>query len=489
MHSSPRFSLLLLLVGLTIGACAPEEQAYFDPTASKQDNATGSRWRIPAEVVRIGDDQDVSYTSAGDWTGDCGDGLTDGAIALRDYLTNKYPQILSIGGFSCRHIVGNSNKASVHSTGRALDIMLPVGFGAEANNGEGDPIGNFLVANAEDIGIQFVIWDRTSWGGHRQKGTKERYYSGAHPHNDHLHIELTEAAGRGETTWLQDDWTPIEPEGSAEPEPPAPPPSIPDPLEELPEEPSEDPPEDEAPSIPPIGDQEPEEPEPTGVCASIPATGGVIDSDACIWLRGPANYWQHENEGHNGSLAWTRAVQSGKHQSFAEWEIDLEEAGNYELQVFAPPEFATHKNARYYLYHGRGLAPIETDLTSVAGQEDPWLSLGTFAFSEGAGQKLIVFDNSDVAIEGEARVVVDAIRLIPEGGEPVEEPDPEDPSTGEAPDTPDRPDTPSTPDDPDGPMGLVTNGCQTTPGQSPWAGGLLLLMALVAIRRKSQEKS
>ena len=180
-------------------------------------------------------------------------------------------------------------------------------------------------------------------------------------------------------------------------------------------------------------------------------------------------------------------MQSGKHQSFAEWEIVLEEAGNYEVQVFAPSEFATHKNARYYLYHGRGLAPIEIDLTAVVGQTESWLSLGTFAFSQGGTQKLLVFDNSDVAVSGEARVVVDAIRLIPEGGEPLEDPgaeDPEDPGAGEDPS--DTPDTPNPGDEPeDGPMGLVTNGCQSAPGQSPWAAGLFLLMALVAIRRKS----
>ena len=496
MHSSPRiWAVLSLLLPLAASsACAPDDQAggdYFDPSASKQDNASGSRWRMPAEIARVGDTQEVDYTGAGAWTGDnCQGGMTEGAEALRTFLIEKYPQINSIGGYACRPIVGNPSQASVHSTGRALDIMLPVGFQAEAINGEGDPIGNFLVANAEEIGIQFVIWDRTSWGAHRASGAKERYYSGAHPHNDHLHVELSEEAGRGETAWLQDGWTPIEPSGTTEPPPPPAPPEEPAPIDELPEEPGEDPPVDQAPSVPPVGDQQPEEPEPTGVCATIPAEGGVIDSEECIWLRGPANYWQHENTGHDGALAWTRAVQSGKHQSSAEWEIKPEQDGNYEVQVFVEPEFATHRNARYYLSHGRTTDSFEADLTSGVSAANPWLSLGTFAFSAGGGQKLILFDNSDVAVNGEARVVVDAIRLIPEGAEAPDEPGNEDPDSGaddESPDAPSDPPTPGTPDEPteDGPTGLVTNGCQSAPGHAPWASALFLLLALVAVRRRS----
>lgn len=446
---------------------------------------------MPAEIVRVGDGQDVSYTGAGPWNGDtsCEGAMTPGAEALRDFLTQKYPQVLTIGGYACRPIVGRGSEASVHSTGRALDIMLPVGFRAEANNLEGDPIGNFLVANAEDIGIQFVIWDRTSWGGHRQQGAKERYYSGAHPHNDHLHIELSEAAGRGETPWLQDGWTPIEPSGTTEPPPPPPPPEEPEPVEELPEEPTEDPPEEEAPSIPPAGEELPEAPAPTGTCPTVAAAGGIIDSESCIWLRGPSNYWQHENEGHGGALAWTRAVQSGKHQSWAEWQITLEEAGNYEIQIFVQPEFATHQSARYQLYHGKAADPLQVNLTEGVTPESPWLSLGTFAFAAAGSEKLVLFDNSDVAVDGEARVLVDAIRIVPEGAEPLEEPDPQDPGAGEEDpqDEPDDPNTPTPSDDgtDDSPAGLVTNGCSSAPGHSPWASGLLLLLALAALRRRS----
>ncbi len=433
---------------------------------------------MPADVARISNAHDIVYTGAGEWTGQTGDeGISPGVEALTDYLLAKYPQILSVGGFSCRAIVGRPTQASVHSTGRALDIMLPVGFRAEANNLEGDPIGNFLVANADALGVQFVIWDRTSWGGHRSPGAKERYYSGAHPHNDHLHVELSEAGGRGETGWLEEGWIPFEPAGQEPPEPPAPPPEEPEPLDELPEEPADDPPEEEPPSIPPTGEQLPEDPQPEGVCAAVTEQGGVVDSDACLWLRGPSNYWQREAGGYNDSLAWTRPVQSGVHQSFAEWKVLLEASGNYQVQVFAEPEFATHRDARYTVHHGTAQTPVHVDLSKPRESSSPWVSLGTFAFDSRVEQKLVLFDNSDSEVIGDARIVADAIRLVPEGEEPIP-----DPGTGGEPsDPPEMPGTPGQPDDPDG---LVTNGCQSSGGKTPWSAALLLLAAALWRHRR-----
>ncbi|MEZ4464481.1 MAG: hypothetical protein R3F43_08225 [bacterium] len=66
-------------------------------------------------------------------------------------------------GYACRQIRGSSGM-SVHGTGRALDIFVPLSGGA-ADNDLGDPIANWLVEHAE-IGVQ-LIWDRTIWSGSR----------------------------------------------------------------------------------------------------------------------------------------------------------------------------------------------------------------------------------------------------------------------------------------------------------------------------------
>jgi hypothetical protein len=437
--------------------------------------------------------QEVDYTGAGNWTGDCGEGMTPGAQQLRAFLDQRYSQIQSIGGFSCRHIVGNPSKASVHSTGRALDIMLPLGFRNDADNSKGDPIADFLIANAEDIGIQYFIWDRTSWNASRATGKKERFYNGAHPHNDHLHVELSLEASRGETAWLEPGWEPLEVEVAGTPPSSdttsVPASSEPVPLDLLPEEPQEDPPEEEAPQDPAQREPLPEDPPPAGPCEALPAEGGVIDS-GCLWLRGPSVYWNQEAAGQGGELAWTTALQSGAHVSSAEWQINLQEAGEYELEVYVESEFSQHDRARYVLEHGRSSAPIIVDLSTASG----WHSLGNFAFAQGDLQKLTLFDNNDGPVEPNIRIVADAIRLRPIDApdEPDNMEEPTDPS-----DPPPRDDSPDQPEpDPNGedgtrdpPEGKLAGGCQQAPGNTPLSSILFLLTALLFLGRRRSRPS
>jgi hypothetical protein len=484
-------TLLASALLLACACAAPAEGEYFEESADKSDSAASSRFRAGQSVLEIGDQQEVAYTGAGAWTGDCGPGMTSGAQKLLDYLESRYPQVNSIGGFSCRHIVGNSSKASVHSTGRALDIMLPLGFRNDADNGKGDPIANFLIANAEDIGVQYFIWDRTSWNPSRPDGNKERVYRGAHPHNDHLHVELSLAASREETAWLQPGWTPLEVDGPVATDPPpsdngsVPASSEPVPLETLPEEPPADPPEEEAPSDPGEREQLPEEAQPLGPCLPLPAQGGVLDTaSGCLWLRGPANYWNHENEGNEGALAWTTVMQSGGHANSAEWQINLEFAGQYEVQVHTSANFSRHERARYDLDHGHTTTPIVAELSP----SDGWQTLGAYDFSEGGNQRLTLYDNNDGAVERGSRIVADAIRLrsLDAGNDNIEEPtEPSDPTPSEP--TPTPPQDDGSNDSEDTPAGAFSSGCQQAPGNTPMGSILLLLAGLWLFRKKRSD--
>lgn len=152
-------------------------------------------WTIPIDVLAAGDEQHVAYVGGGDWKGPgkCAGRLMPGAEALRKQLYKRFPQIADIHGYECRPIVGRPTKMSVHATGRAVDVMIPTDDG-KANSALGDPIGNWLVENAEALGVQFIIWDRTTWMASRELGKKAKPYSGQHPHHDHLHVELHPSA-------------------------------------------------------------------------------------------------------------------------------------------------------------------------------------------------------------------------------------------------------------------------------------------------------
>lgn len=354
--SLARFGALSAVLVLLGAGCSSSEE---DIGKSQHALSEAGPWHIPPETLAIGDTMYVEYTGAGPWVGTsgCAGGMTPGAVTLRDWLRGAFPQIASIGGYSCRAIVGDSSTTSVHATGRALDIMIPT-LGAEADNELGDPIGNWLIEHAEEIGIQYIIWDRWSWGASRAAGNKSRPYGGTHPHNDHLHVELSVVASREGTPWFG---------GSMEP------------------------------------------PDATG-CDALGADGGVIDdSSACFNAFGPAAYWRTvAGTGHGGSLRWTNAFTNAAPSNWARWHVDLTDAGDYAVEVFIDPTWGVFAATRYTVRHGGAESSFVVDQSAASG----WTRLGVLSFAAGAGQDVNVYDNTTGTVASDQHIAADAIRLV-----------------------------------------------------------------------------
>ncbi len=185
-------------------ACAAEGEGARELWQRGAALAVKGPWQIPASTLEAGDMQYVAYEGAGPWRGEtgCAGGLLSGTRLVGDFLAEHYPQISLVGGYSCRAIRGATQTMSVHGVGRALDLHIPtLGNPAQADNDLGDEVGELLIAHAELLGIQLIIWDEWSWGASRAMGNKGRMYTGVNPHHDHLHVELSaEAASR------QEDW-------------------------------------------------------------------------------------------------------------------------------------------------------------------------------------------------------------------------------------------------------------------------------------------
>ncbi len=109
-----------------------------------------------------------------------------GTAEVMAWLLRRYPYLRNGGAYNCRRNTGAREYLSVHSVGRAMDLMITT-IGGDADNTRGDVVANFLVENAEHIGIQRVIWDRAYWNGQSGFGS----YTGPSPHVDHLHVELS----------------------------------------------------------------------------------------------------------------------------------------------------------------------------------------------------------------------------------------------------------------------------------------------------------
>ena len=151
-------------------------------------------------VVAAGKRQQARYDDAPAWNrNNCGGSFRPGAKQLAEYLKKTFPGAKSYGGYSCRQNTANTSKMSVHGTGRAIDLFVPLDRG-QADNDLGDPIADWLIENASILGVQYIVWDRTSWNPGRS-GDKHRAYTGPHPHHDHLHIEVNNEGAAGRLSW------------------------------------------------------------------------------------------------------------------------------------------------------------------------------------------------------------------------------------------------------------------------------------------------
>jgi hypothetical protein len=202
------------------GDAADDDGEYDTKTGAL---AAAGAWSPPKQVRDAGAAQFIAYADAPAWEGgkNCGGSLHPGTRELGDFLKANFAgKVSSYGGYACRQNTANAAKTSVHGTGRALDVFIPLSNG-QADNGKGDEVANWLVVNAQAIGVQYIIWDRMSWGGSR-KGDKLSGYSGPHPHHDHIHLELTHEGAARETPWFGG---PKAPPGETPPPPPPPPPT------------------------------------------------------------------------------------------------------------------------------------------------------------------------------------------------------------------------------------------------------------------------
>jgi MYXO-CTERM domain-containing protein len=378
---------LLTLIAGTAG-CTDDESAHQGFGTVRSPLAHPGPWEIPAETLAIGDTQFVDYTGAGDWKGEsgCGGGILPGTDVLRQYLYVNFPQTHHIGGYSCRPINGSPSKMSVHATGRALDIMLHT-IDGEADNDIGDPIGNWLIENAEAIGIQYIIWDLYSWNASRDPGIKDKPYGGAHPHDDHLHIELSVEKSEKTENWFEDAV--------------------------------------EQPKLP--------------GCDPMPADGALIEeTDACFLALGPTEFWRVEDgSGHGGGLIWTNAFESDDPSNWARWNFEASVGDAYRIEAYIEPGMGVHRDTVYGVHHAGGDSEVVVDQSA----QDGWVELGVFELAAGERSFVDVFDATPAPVEDDQRIVVDALRVSrlegkpPTGQEPpvIEgRPDDEDPTDDSA---------------------------------------------------------
>ncbi|WP_434995287.1 hypothetical protein [Arthrobacter sp. Ld5] len=119
-------------------------------------------------------------------------GLTPRAQEVRDALAGVFGE-QSLGGFAPGGVGQGHGAESTHYDGRAIDVFFrPV---TEENRRAGWQVAHWLVAHAEDLHIQYVIFDDRFWSDHSSRAQWGNYDAPAPAneilrHLDHVHVDV-----------------------------------------------------------------------------------------------------------------------------------------------------------------------------------------------------------------------------------------------------------------------------------------------------------
>lgn len=119
-------------------------------------------------------------------------GLTPRAEQVRAAMAEVFGD-QSLGGFAPGGVGSGHGGASTHYDGRAIDVFFrPV---TEENRRQGWMLSHWLVAHAEDLDIQYVIFDDQFWSARLARGGWHPYDAPAPAneilrHLDHVHVDV-----------------------------------------------------------------------------------------------------------------------------------------------------------------------------------------------------------------------------------------------------------------------------------------------------------
>lgn len=119
-------------------------------------------------------------------------GLTPRAQQVRDDMSEVFGE-QPLGGFAPGGVSQGHGAESTHYSGRGVDVFFrPI---SEENRREGWILAQWLIAHADGLDIQYVIFDDRIWSAHSSRGHWQTY-DAPEPandilrHRDHVHVDV-----------------------------------------------------------------------------------------------------------------------------------------------------------------------------------------------------------------------------------------------------------------------------------------------------------
>jgi hypothetical protein len=163
-----------------------------------------SGWHPPQDLVDLAAEYPAVYDEVGSA---CSGGVKTGTQTVGEYVKSQYPGINETSYYNCRGNTADTGVISMHGAGRAVDLMIPK-IGNQPNTAVGDPVAEWIARNAVGLGVQYFIWNKTAFSRTPSRSAAGRFslYTGPVPHTDHIHTEVTLAAGAGEIPLFTGRW-------------------------------------------------------------------------------------------------------------------------------------------------------------------------------------------------------------------------------------------------------------------------------------------
>lgn len=126
-------------------------------------------------------------------------GLTPRAERVRQEMAQVFGE-QSLGGFAPGGVGQGHGEESTHYDGRAIDVFFrPV---SQEQRREGWLLAHWLVAHADELDLQYVIFDDLYWSAHSSRGRWSDYEAPAPAneilrHLDHVHVDVHRGGDQG----------------------------------------------------------------------------------------------------------------------------------------------------------------------------------------------------------------------------------------------------------------------------------------------------
>lgn len=136
----------------------------------------------------------------------------------------------------------------------------------------------------------------------------------------------------------------------------------------------------------------------------------IVDntSSGFLW-GGPVEYRNTVHSGYNNSYYWTYNTSTSP-INFGRWMPHLPSAGDYEVYVYVPHDYATTTNLRYRILHNGSRHDV---LLNQGHYSNQWVSLGTYYFNaKNTGHEFVLaYDNTREAFTS-SMIAFDAVKFV-----------------------------------------------------------------------------